>query len=228
MTCTLISVRIRRAILLCLTWGSLAIAVATAWLWWRSFRAWDTLIVPGVAEGLGIRSSNGRFVINLRLTDRIDHRPQAGLNSTAPETITWFPLPGGRTTTDVAEEDDPLYRGARFWLRRPLSRVDFMWQRAHAPAPEFWRYYDGKDGQPYVSAPAGPQPTIGDEYLRVRFPHWLLIAVSAALPVACGGRAALAFVRKRKRRTRGLCLACGYDLRASDGRCPECGLAVKR
>ncbi len=54
-------------------------------------------------------------------------------------------------------------------------------------------------------------------------PHWSLFAGSAIVP-ACW---VLARWRERRVRVAGCCVVCGYDLRASPDRCPECGTAAK-
>jgi hypothetical protein len=47
------------------------------------------------------------------------------------------------------------------------------------------------------------------------------VALSGAWSVA--DRAHERRVKKRQRREQGLCGECGYDVRATPGRCPECG-----
>jgi hypothetical protein len=56
-------------------------------------------------------------------------------------------------------------------------------------------------------------------------PLWFVVGVFAVLPLVASVRVTRGRVRKR-RRARGLCLACGYDLRASPNQCPECGVTV--
>jgi len=60
-------------------------------------------------------------------------------------------------------------------------------------------------------------------WFRFMFPIWWISAVSAALPL-------MWVVHLRKHRWRvaqSVCAHCGYDLRATPGRCPECGNVVK-
>jgi hypothetical protein len=59
-------------------------------------------------------------------------------------------------------------------------------------------------------------------YWAIIVPYWFLVFVTGLLPLRCGllmrGR-----WRYEKRRRLGLCEHCGYDLRATPERCPECG-----
>jgi hypothetical protein len=53
-------------------------------------------------------------------------------------------------------------------------------------------------------------------------PYWAICAVTLLPLVPSSSRS----IRRQVRKRRGQCLTCGYDLRASPGRCPECGTAA--
>jgi hypothetical protein len=56
-------------------------------------------------------------------------------------------------------------------------------------------------------------------YRQLVVPAWILLALSAPLPAIWITRT----LRQRRRAASNRCAACGYDLRATPDRCPECG-----
>jgi len=69
-----------------------------------------------------------------------------------------------------------------------------------------------------------PRNPLNAREIEVVVPYWAVLLAGWALPIGCfiyrqhGRRAA------RKAVALGLCPQCGYDLRESPDRCPECGL----
>jgi hypothetical protein len=54
-------------------------------------------------------------------------------------------------------------------------------------------------------------------------PYWAILLVTVPLPMSY----VWTMRRRAKRRKKGECAGCGYDLRASTDRCPECGAPIE-
>jgi hypothetical protein len=122
------------------------------------------------------------------------------------------------------------------WNAWAIEEVGF--QPADEPATVSWRYRGPRvmfsqrrvyqEGEvlmgSYVPEPSTGRTTALGEWTRViGVPHWP-VALVLALPTTW---TALALRRRwigRRRRRAGLCPRCGYDLRETPERCPECGL----
>jgi len=85
---------------------------------------------------------------------------------------------------------------------------------------------------PYNPPPPKTDPRWWRDNYRVWvIPHWFLFLVTAALPAWWRKRhppATWPSPLARRRRAAGLCPKCAYDLRATPGRCPECGTPFGR
>jgi hypothetical protein len=118
--------------------------------------------------------------------------------------------------------DDPLRIYAWNWSALAADRAAFQWSWVRAAPPDGSR----SDGVALVAGPPGARPTVGDDYLRIRFPHWAVILIFALLPAVRATRFGIVHWRRYRRLLVGRCPSCGYDLRGTVGRCPECGWAI--
>lgn len=128
------------------------------------------------------------------------------------------------------------------WCDRRTAETDrggiiFSHQRADTPSLDGWlpnsgwefaygadrrqvRLWPSYDSWGRFTPPAADGPGFRGS-ATLMLPYWLLLCVFAILPSVTITRA----VRNRAR-PRGVCRKCGYDLRASTERCPECGTPV--
>lgn len=90
----------------------------------------------------------------------------------------------------------------------------------HMSAPRSgWTQLFGSETGLFNGFHVGSPPVPDYRYSYVAIPHWLLITITALLPVLRQCRTLTRFRRDHP----GICGMCGYDLRATPSRCPECG-----
>ena len=188
----------KRRLLNLLTVLSLLLCVAVCVLWVRSYWAVDAC----------------RFVTY----DRSDSRRTVLSAEMRPGVVrgvirlTWE-RSSGMTVTEAAAEKADLTPGWGY-TRYPPDPLDFDF----VPPDPF-----NKLGFCHVRW-SGPAPGFSSAAMSLyefTAPWWSIALPAAALPAAwCWHR-----WRSRARMRAGHCPGCGYDLRATPGRCPECGAA---
>ncbi len=102
------------------------------------------------------------------------------------------------------------------WLRIPVS-ADFYTLLGQSKSAHHFDYTGFKGLETRW------RPSLSFKPFRFILPLWMVTGSFAAM--ACY-LYFLPLQRRRKRKKLGLCLKCGYDLRGSKDRCPECGEAI--
>jgi hypothetical protein len=211
--------RLPRIIFNLLTILSLLLCVATIALWVRSYWHDDEIAhinqnewIQGdgqgddshfVLRGVGMGSARGKLCLasqSLRIdgTGSFIFAESFG-QTNSPLSAGWHREPGNVPASIFA---GPI----------PLSALGFHLDRQHHEQ-EF------SLGEIRAGAPRSPGMTwTTADATRLFFPHWILVLLTAIMP------AAWFILRIRRRRFGpGRCRTCGYDLRATPDRCPECG-----
>jgi hypothetical protein len=115
-----------------------------------------------------------------------------------------------------------------------LSGVGNEWDRNNTSGISMltrdsaWRRFGiaGVSGRGYALGPGGQEAVPGApslDFALYIMPHWIVATACAVPPLAWLALVVPKRIRQRRRTRLGLCLGCGYDLRESPGRCPECG-----
>lgn len=191
----------RRRLFTILAAVSLVLCVAAAVLWVRSYSGTDYLQ----------RSTSGP---NQPFASTHTIR---GINWTNGEVR----LVQGEVTTylppSIVSPANSREAGRAHWGWGRLGEGHVFWE---SPAPRSWWNRLG-----FYTAQTGWESSFASESQEwVAGPAWLPVLAFLILPVAW-------IMRQRKSRRRvsaGLCETCGYDLRGTPERCPECGTVAKR
>jgi len=114
---------------------------------------------------------------------------------------------------------DPSIPASFIWWNRPLPRFNwahYSYQPTRIKPPLNWIHF--KAHRASSAQEVGSAVYVQNLVYFYDMPEWILAAIFAVLPAFWLRR------QLRHRHTRvGYCPVCGYDLRATPDRCPECG-----
>jgi len=187
--------RMRRIIFNAATVLSLLLCVLTVVIWMRSYRhGWGACYASQGRHKYALDIAYGQIVASdTDLTATVERRPAAF-------SAGWYKLDGD-------EFDEAMWRMVTF----PDDEQRFSgWGFAADSGRRVYCFASSVD----AFATGGSVP------LRVlALPLWFVAVLLAITPLVKLRSLMQLFRRKRN----GLCLVCGYDLRATTWRCPECG-----
>jgi hypothetical protein len=173
-----------------------------------------SMVLFPLAAGMllrSLRTSEHAEITNWNATSRRFTEVNIWLNPS------WFQLTLERTivrpSDDPKASHDPRSPGGWRWTRDSHYgdwREFDIW-------PVFW-------GDHFATSAVldGVDNSSITETRTVEIRPWLFVVVLSVAPLAWLIRAR--YLRRKMRK--GFCVTCGYDLRASTGRCPECGTEI--
>jgi hypothetical protein len=172
---------------------SVLLTLTAGYLWVRSYSYWEGLLTPQNEKGRTASFYSNMGRVHVGLITGVEGDP---LNQ-SPRRRTWQyirPAPGARPIP-LRPADEPLPPGLREWT--------FAGVMLRTTTP--------------IKTPEGYSPAASSVQFSL---PWSYLCALFATPALLW--LARAFRQPRRRRT-GTCPTCGYDLRVTPERCPECG-----